>query len=699
MGRHSLPGPEDFDDPEFPSESLSYVDQESDSDSYNAPSFSEPDDDDYIDDYHDSYGNADDGDTYYDANDHHDSADPAQYLRRGNNDDAESRYRTGPFGALDSGSLAAATPEREEPGGGHRDLGLWRRHRNDAGPRGVSVGVIVALVTVIVVVGAVITWRLFGNSLSHRSASAAGTCAEGELPVAVVADPSIADHIQGLADRFNRTAKPVGDHCVSVQVKPADSDAVVSGFIGDWPAQLGQRPALWIPGSSISTARLQAAAGPETVSSSRSLATSPILLAIRPEMKNSLQKQNWSSLPGLQTDPDALTGLGLTGWGSLRVTLPINGNGDAALLAGEAIAAASAPPGAPATDGIGAVKILTSGQPKLADGSLAEAMNVLLRQENPAESPVHAVVTTEQQLFSRGQSLSDPVTSLGSWQPPGPIAVADYPTVLLAGSWLSQGQITAASEFARFAHKPDQLAELARAGFRVEGVKPPTSEVTTFPAVTETLQSGDAATRVAVANAVNPLSGSAAVTLMLDLSMTTDEGGRTRLANVIAALDQRVKALPPTSSLGLWVFNGVEGSTVVSTGPLDQPLTAGTRQESLISEFNNLSSQSGGAVSFTTLRLVYEQALSNYVPAMHNSVLVITTGPHTDRSLDGPGLTEFIRSSVDPQRPVAVNVIAFGADSDAQTWQAVAQLSGGTYQNLAGADSPGLGSALNSLLG
>jgi hypothetical protein len=65
--------------------------------------------------------------------------------------------------------------------------------------------------------------------------------------------------------------------------------------------------------------------------------------------------------------------------------------------------------------------------------------------------------------------LPDAGSALSSWLPPGPAAVADYPTVLLSGSWLSQEQVTAASEFARFMHKSDQLAELAKAGFRVRG--------------------------------------------------------------------------------------------------------------------------------------------------------------------------------------------------------------------------------------
>jgi hypothetical protein len=692
VGRHSFPGPDDSDDEPVGHDE---PDDGYDDGSPDHVGFGDPDDDEYVDDYHDAF----DDETF--GGEAGNDVDPAQYMRRGGDDEEETRYRTGPFGAIDpypGEALPGQAAERDELRGGHRDLDRWRRHRNEAGRRGVSEGVIAALVAVIVVVGAVILWRFFGNSLSHRSADAAGKCADGDLTVAVVADPSIADHVQGFADRFNKTAKPVGDRCVSVQVKPVDSDAVVGGFIGDWPAQLGQRPALWIPGSSISAARLQASAGQETVSDSRSLVTSPVLLAVRPQLKSALQKQSWAGLPELQTDPDGLGRLGLAGWGQLRLALPIGGNGDAAFLAGEAVASGAAPKGAPATDGTGAVHRLAGAQPQLADNSLAEAMNVLLRQGDPTASPVHAVVTTEQQLFTRGQSLSDPATTLGSWLPPGPVPVADYPTVLLAGSWLSQEQVSAASEFARFARKPDQLAELAKAGFRVEGVAPPSSDVTEFPAVSDTLSVGDDAMRATLANALTTLPGSSAVTIMLDASMTTDEGGKTRLAHVIAALDRRIKTLPPNSAVGLWAFDGVEGRNVVASGLLDDQVNGASRAETLTTELDNLSSTPGGAVSFTTLRLVYSQALANYHAGQSNSVLVITAGPHTDRTLDGPGLQDFIRGNTDPERPVAVNVIDFGADADRATWQSVAQLSGGSYQNLRGANSPELAGALNTLL-
>jgi hypothetical protein len=582
--------------------------------------------------------------------------------------------------------------------GGHRGLSDWRGgHRNDGGRRGVSIGVIAALVSVVVVVAGVILWRFFGDALSNRSHSAAA-CSGSKETVAVIADPSIADRIQQFAERYNGFAAPVGDHCVALSVKPAGSDAVVDGFIGNWPADLGQRPALWIPGSSVSAARLTATAGKETITDSRSLVTSPVVLAVRPELQRALGDQKWSTLPGLQTKPDALAGLKLPKWGSLRLALPLGGNSDAAYLAGEAVAADSAPPGAPPTDGSGAVRSLIAGQPKLADNTLAEAMNALLRPGDPASAPVHAVVTTEQQLFARGESLPDAGSTLSSWLPPGPAAVADYPTLQLHGSWLSQDQVTAASGFAQFLHKPDQLAELAKAGFRVEGVKPPSSDVTSFAALPSALSVGDDSMRATLANTLTTPSSGPAAMIMLEQSMTTDEGGKTRLGNVVAALDNRIKALPPNSVIGLWTFDGKDGRSEVKAGPLADDVDGKPRSDALTAALDKQHASSGGAVSFTTLRLIYKDALANYRPGQTNSVLVITAGPHTDQSLSGQGLQDFIKQSVDPAKPVAVNVIDFGSDSDRETWEAVAKLSGGSYQNLSTSASPELATAVTNLL-
>lgn len=577
---------------------------------------------------------------------------------------------------------------------GRQRIAFEGGHRNESSRRGVSLGVIVALITVVVVVGGVILWRFFGDALSHRSTDAAQKCLAGTLNVGVVADPSIVDNVNKFAQGFNTTVTPVGDRCVKIVVTAADSDRVVDGFVSNWPGDLGERPALWIPASSIGAARLQSTAGKEVVSDARSLVSSPVVLAVRPQLKDALGQQGWSALPGLQANPTALDGLNLPGWGSLRLALPTVGDADATYLAAEAVAASAAPANAPATAGLGAVNGLVAGQPKLADNTTDTAWKTFLGAGpgDAAGAPVHAVATTEQQLFARTSSVQDAKNSVAEWLPQGPVALADYPTVLLSGSWLSEEQVSAASQFARFMRKPEQLSALAKAGFRAEGTTPSGNDVVSFPQLGSPLTIDDESVRATLAAAVSTPATGSATTIMLNQAMGVDEGGKSRLANVVTALTNRIGALPSNAAVGLWTFNGTEGKSAVPLGPVSDQSAA------LTNTLGGLSPSGSGAVSFTTLRLAYGEALANFRQGQANSMLVITQGPHTDQTLDGPGLVQYVKSAADPAKPVAINVIDFGDDSDRATWEAVAQASGGTYQNVATSDSPDLATAVSTLL-
>ena len=77
---------------------------------------------------------------------------------------------------------------------------------------------------------------------------------------------------------------------------------------------------------------------------------------------------------------------------------------------------------------------------------------------------------------------------------------------------------------------------------------------------------------------------------------------------------------------------------------------------------------------------------------------MITQGPHTDQTLDGPGLQNYLKSAADPNRPVTINVIDFGGDPDRPTWEAVAATSGGSYQEIATSNSPDLVAAIARML-
>jgi hypothetical protein len=391
--------------------------------------------------------------------------------------------------------------------------------------------------------------------------------------------------------------------------------------------------------------------------------------------------------------------MNLPGWGSLRLALPLSGDSDASYLAAEAVAAASAPAGAPPSAGTGAVNTLMSGQPKLADNKATTAMDALLNATDPAAAPVHAVVTTEQQLYQRSTSLSDAKNVVASWLPPGPTATADYPTVLLKGTWLSQEQVTAASEFSRFLRKPEQLVELAKLGFRTDGGQTPKSDITNFAPVSAPLSVGDSSMRATLANALTAPAGDPAVTIMLDQSMSAQEGGKSRLANVAAALEAQVQTLPAAAAVGLWTFDGVEGRSEVATGPLSDPVDGKPRSAAIGAALDAQTASGGGAVSFTTLRMIYDDALAKFRPGQTNSVLVITAGPHTDQSLDAGGLQDYVRRTFDPAKPVAINVIDFGGDPDRAAWEGVAQISGGGYQNLSTSASPDLATAITTFVG
>jgi hypothetical protein len=196
---------------------------------------------------------------------------------------------------------------------------------------------------------------------------------------------------------------------------------------------------------------------------------------------------------------------------------------------------------------------------------------------------------------------------------------------------------------------------------------------------------------------VSPTAG-AATTVVLDQGLTGDEGGRPRLTTVAGALSNRIRALPPNAVVGLWTFDGADSRPVVPGGPLSDDLAGQPRSAALTAILDRLSPTGGGAVSFTTLPRAYSDALANYRPGQPNSVLVITQGPHTDKTLDGQGLQNYIASVIDPNRPVAINVIDFGDDPDRSVWEAVTQLSGGSYQQVAGADSPDLVAAITRML-
>ena len=221
---------------------------------------------------------------------------------------------------------------------------------------------------------------------------------------------------------------------------------------------------------------------------------------------------------------------------------------------------------------------LVAGQPKLADNKASTAMDALLNATDPAAAPVHAVVTTEQQLFQRAASLPDAKNMVASWLPPGPTADGRLPDgaaqrqLAVPGTGQRGQRIRPVHAQARTARGAGQ-GRLPHRGRHAAEERRDELCAGVGAAV-----GGRRAMRATLANTLTAPVESPAVTIMLDQSMPTEEGGKSRLANVVAALNARLQALPPSSAVGLWTFDGVEGRSEVRDRPA---VRSGRRQAAL----------------------------------------------------------------------------------------------------------------------
>ncbi|MGV9868610.1 substrate-binding domain-containing protein [Rhodococcus koreensis] len=592
------------------------------------------------------------------------------------------------------------------------------QHRGESRARGISKGPLIVLGLVVVLVLGVLGWFQLRDRINDQGAAAAGACVEGESVLAVAADPDIAPQLQTLADRYAETAPVIRDQCVSVTVTAVASDtvrdALSAGPDGPWDAAtFGPRPALWIPSSSHSVKQVSATG--VISGEARPLATSPVVLAVRTAFANApgTAALDWKDLPSLQTGRDSLATLGLPGWGNLGLALPVGPGAESTEMAVEAVAAAvTGSSTGPVTEEQARSVPVTSALTDLALGYEAstgtkpattrEALTALAAQGDPATSAIHAVATTEQQVY---RALRDaPGADITATMPKGPTPVADHPAAVLAGPSVDETQSRAAAQFAEFVRRPEQAQILADAGFRVEGLARPDDTTLAFPGFESTLLPADAAAAAELMQVIrNPISPRTS-TILLDVSssMGEREGTATRLANTTAALAAQVDRSPDSSNLGLWEYSTtLDGSrpytTVVATGPLSAGgFTEGTRRQALDARLAKAKSATGSS-TYTSLEAAYKSAVDGYTPGRTNSVLLVTDGANDD-SVARADLLSAIAAASSTSKPVRIDVVTIGENPDLNTLQALADRTGGSLEKVTSSDGAALPTAIGKLL-
>lgn len=383
-------------------------------------------------------------------------------------------------------------------------------HRSGGTRQLVSRALLSGVLSVMLIIALVLAWRGFGDRIDDGS-SATAECFDGDAVVPIVADPAIAPALQEIAKNYNAHAPVVRDHCITVEVRPADARAVLEGLTAEsWDAEAhGAYPAAWVPESSIWASALEVADPEVLAGTPESLVTSPVRLAVEPALAEAADGEiAWADLPAL-TRANSLSRFGRSSWGSLRMAMPTGPQSDATSLAAQAVAAATVDTDVALTADQAqsntvttAMNELMSAPPRVGDGTAEAAVASIAESTEPSTAPVRAVPITEQRLYVI--TRDDAEATVATVAPRGATPEADYPVIRPASSQAPSYLTDAAAEFFTFARKPEQMGTLTAAGFRGDGPLPEPTATVRFDEVSDPLPAPESVAVVEINRIILP---------------------------------------------------------------------------------------------------------------------------------------------------------------------------------------------------
>jgi len=507
----------------------------------------------------------------------------------------------------------------------------------------------------------------------------------------VVADDAIAPALTELAQRYTATKTVIRDHCVQVAVRVAGDQQVLAGLQGSWDnATMGDPPAAWVPQDSSLTAQLAAGKPAIITDKIRSVASSPLVLAVPQPAAQAVSgaKLSWGDLAKVQGAPDGWARFGQPSWGTSTVALPTGKDGSTTATLTVAAVAAGLSGTSPVTPSVLGAPPVVSALDTLRQGpaqqpsSTSTALSALRQLTLVAGSPYQALPATEQQVFANaGRAGSTPIAGVPLT---GPTPAANYPYAGIKAAWVDDTQSRAAAAFSDYLAQPAQQQLLGNKGFHAgDAALPPASPTVSFTPVTTKLGPVDAATGAAVtallaAPAVAPAPPTSTSTVLLDVSesMSTRENGTTRLDATTSALDARIGELPGAAGVGLWTFStdlnsGLPYRVDVPTGPLADS----GRRQNLTTALPALTPKTGTSLNFS-IGAAYSSAVQNYAAGQPNSMLVITDGRNDGRTTTSE-LQATIAEAQDPTKPVRIDVVAIGSQPDTTALRQLTDKTGG----------------------
>ncbi|MCU0281425.1 MAG: substrate-binding and VWA domain-containing protein [Acidimicrobiia bacterium] len=529
-----------------------------------------------------------------------------------------------------------------------------------------------------------------------------------EVPAAVSAEKVTL--LTDLAESFNATDPKVDGQCVRITIYRVASGLGASQLAEGWSvADTGApAPVVWSPSSSawgaVVNYRLSLAGQAPMASDFERIMISPLVLGMPRPMAEALgwpeAEIGWADVLSLSQDPEGWGAYGHPEWGQFKLGKTNPNFSTSGLSATAAIYYAATGKVAGLTlDDIGSsqtaafVRGVEAATVHYGDTTMTFLENML--REDLAGRPlsyVSAVAIEEVSIiaYNRGDpgdvGLEDPTppnVPLVAIYPKEGTLFSDNPAYVLDASWVSEVQRQAALDFRSFViDSPENQARALDFGFRPGNPAVPVGDpITTAnglnPSQPKTeLELPDPAVLAALVDSWESYRKTARVIIVFDVSGSMgDLGGEgyTKLdlakQAVLASLDE----FKPEDEVGLWIFSTeLDGAIDYLELLPPTPLTEGrARIEQAVAGLIPMA----GTGLYDTTQAAVQAVREAYDPTKINAVLLLTDGMCDDYE---PGcelepLLGFLSSS--ERDVVRVFAVAYGADADVATLQAITNAS------------------------
>lgn len=503
-------------------------------------------------------------------------------------------------------------------------------------------------------------------------AADAGGCSGG-IQVRVVATPEIVPVLQRVATRWTASKPAVNGRCVRVSIE-ADASAKVASALTVYAGRAidvaanpeptpreEARPTVWIPDSTAWLTRVQAIDGTAFDDDVRSVATSPVVMAM-PEAAAKLV--GW---PAQRLQIAALKGL-LGGSSGLRLGIAEPRRDTAGLAATMILSEALA-----STDADLPVLVKTL-RGVVHTTSTAELLRSFGQNLNAGPASEQAVLEYDS---------TNPAVKLVAVHLDPASPMLDYPFAIRSD--LPRETTLAAEAFREALQQGSAVEELSRAAFRTAtcevGQGFPASAGSTGEAVACSPVSDPEKVQRALGlwTAANSPSRTLALfdlTSSMTQFMPTSTGGASRLQVMVQAAEKGLDLFTSDSRVGMWAFAAQHQEVL----PIDD-LTPESKAEFKQAMENVVPLPTNQAALYDTMIAAYRTMQEGFDPARPNIIVVLTDGG--DSNAGGTNWQKFqleLQRLADATKPIRVVLIGIGASpADAADLDSIAKAAGGGY--------------------